>query len=1232
MSGKTLPYIDNTINLLIAEDLRDIPMDEVLRVLVPQGVAYVGSDGNWQTTVKPRPKEIDDWTHYLHDPSGNAVAHDDVVGPPRHLQWLGNPRWSRHHDRMASMSALVSSGGKLFYVMDEGSRISIQTPSDWKLIARDAFNGMILWKRDIKDWQNHLWPLKSGPTQLARRLVAEGGRLYVTLGFRSPLSVLDAATGETLMALEDSSAAEEVLVANDAVYVLVNKADSELKDYIPAHNVGDQARVRKEYLWNEQPREIHAYAKETGKLLWSHASPVAPLSLATDGARVFYHDGQKVAAVDCGTGVMAWAGNPVPRRSDVQMNFGLRLLVYDGVVLFAGGDRTMSGYDAAAGERLWSSPHERSGYESPEDLLVAGGLVWSWATTTGKDSAELTGRDPRTGEVKSQFSPNVDTYWFHHRCYIAKATDKYIMPSRTGIEFVDFQKQDWEIHHWVRGGCLYGVMPANGLLYAPPHNCACYPEAKLYGFNALASASPSRAVPPIADGGRLERGPAYEALPAQREATRSDVKSESSDLKSEISDRAAGATTPPSADNREAVDSWPTFRHDAQRSGKTPASLSSALNADWKADLGGTLSAVVVADGRLLVSQIDQHLVHCLDAESGETQWSFTAGGRVDSPPTISSGRAYFGCADGWVYCVRMADGVLVWRFRAAPVDRRMMAYEQLESVWPVNGSVLVQDDAVSFVAGRSNFLDGGLRMIKLDAASGELLTEKILDEKDPETGENIQARLQTLQMPVGLPDILSSDGSYVYMRSQRFDLDGNRLEIGPNSGIAEEQGAAQHGDGAHLFAPMGYLDDTYFHRAYWVYGRSFAGGHNGYWQAGRFAPSGRLLVFDDDTVYGYGRKPEYYRWTTTIEHQLFSTSKEPPEVPDLAASRRGQPVSIVRFGSPKGHDVTGKPITIEAWIKPQQPGGVIVARGAGQQGFALCLDGAKPQFVVRQDGELTSITAPNALTGDWVHLAGMLTADRQLRLYVDGKRVAEAAVKSLFTADPQEGMEIGADDGGAAGAYQSPNGFSGIIDEVRLYYSELTDAEIASRSNGAIGEELTASPTVLSCSFDDGAAADASGNGYDGQVTGATAVRGRQGQGLQFVTRTKPAVASYVKMNWTQDIPLYARAMVMADEQIFLCGPPDLIDEESTFKQIMQGEEAVQQQLARQDAALKGESGGVLLAVSAADGTAQAKFDIDALPVWDGMAIAEGRLFIATTDGRILSFRGPGDGEPNSP
>jgi outer membrane protein assembly factor BamB len=1195
LQGGALPYVDNLVNLVVAEGLGDVSRDEVLRVLVPQGVAYIREDGQWTKTIKPRPANIDDWTHYLHDPSGNAVAHDDVVGPPRHLQWLGDPRWSRHHDRMASMSALVSANGRLFYIMDEGSRISIQTPGDWKLVARDAFNGTILWKKPIADWQDHLWPLKSGPTQLARRLVAVGERVYVTLSYRSPLLCLDAITGETLHTFADSQSTEELLVDGGIVYALVNKGEPELKDYRASVNTGDQARVAKEFRWNEQPRELHAYEADSGRLLWSRVSKVAPLSLCLDAARLYLHDGEKVMAWDRSSGQDVWSSEPAPRRTDLQMNFGLRLVVHQDTVIFAGGERKMQAFDSATGKVLWSADHEKSGYQSPEDLLIVGGLVWSWPTTSGQDSGELTGRDPRTGEVKSKFAPNIDTYWFHHRCYIAKATDKYIMPSRTGIEFVDVAKQDWEIHHWVRGGCLYGVMPANGLLYAPPHNCACYPEAKLYGFNALAPASPSRQLPAVIDdAARLEKGPAYDAPVA-----------------------------PPAAD---AVGgNWPTFRHDARRSGRSPAALSPELAEAWDVALGGKLSSVVVDRGRLFVARLDTHQLHCLDAASGESLWSFTCGGPVDSPPTVFRGRVLFGCTDGWVYCLRESDGALIWRFRAAPMDRRIMAFERIESVWPVHGSVLVQDDAVAFVAGRSNFLDGGLRLIRLDVYTGQKITEKIMDDKDPETGENIQARLQTLQMPVGLADILSSDGSYLYMKSQRMDLDGNRLELGPFSGNSEEQGASQHGDGAHLFAPVGFLDDTYFHRAYWVYGRSFAGSHNGYYQAGRFAPSGRLLVFDGETVYGYGRKPEYYKWTTTIEHQLFAASQEPPPVPDDVKARRGAAATMIKFGKPPELDPTGKPFTVEAWIRSTQPAGVILAHGGPTRGYALALAGGKPEFILREADEIVTAAGPNEVVGTWTHLAGVLTRDKELKLYVDAKPVATVPVKSLLEGNPAQSLELGADDAGSVGDYRAPNGFTGAIDEVRIYHAALTDAEIAGRFAGQEVAQETAQAVVLSCSFDAGDAQDGSRHQLQGELTGAKATEGRSGQGMSFIGRANQSGGSFVRMNWTKDVPVYARAMVMAGETIFVAGPPDIIDEEATFKQIIAGVADVEQQLALQDEAFRGAKGSLLIAVSGQDGTLQTQYDLDAVPVWDGMAAAAGRLFMATTDGRVISLREAG-------
>ena len=132
LEGTQLPYIDNLVNLIVIENQSSIADDEVLRVLVPNGVAYrKDPSGKWSKTVKPRPSNIDEWSHYLHDASGNSVAHDDVVAPPRHLQWVGSPRYSRHHDRMASMSALVSTGGRMF--LYHGRRESHLDPAAIKM-------------------------------------------------------------------------------------------------------------------------------------------------------------------------------------------------------------------------------------------------------------------------------------------------------------------------------------------------------------------------------------------------------------------------------------------------------------------------------------------------------------------------------------------------------------------------------------------------------------------------------------------------------------------------------------------------------------------------------------------------------------------------------------------------------------------------------------------------------------------------------------------------------------------------------------------------------------------------------------------------------------------------------------------------------------------------------------------------------------------------------------------
>ncbi|MDZ4850738.1 MAG: PQQ-binding-like beta-propeller repeat protein [Pirellulaceae bacterium] len=1220
--GDQLPYVDNFVNLLVVDDLSGVSMDEVTRVLVPSGVALVKSNGAWQRTVKPRPSNIDEWSHYLHDASGNSVAHDDVVGPPRHLQWVGSPRWSRHHDRMASMSALVSTAGRLFYIMDEGSRISIQLPPKWKLIGRDAFNGTVLWKRDIDNWQSHLWPLKSGPTQLSRRLVSTDDTVYVTLGINAPLSALDAATGKTLRTYEGSDATEEIITTNGILFLVVRKGEAELADYAPLNGrVGDQQVVTKLF-WNEEPRVVMAFDAKSGKQLWAKQTKISPLTLSADSERLYFHDGDKLVSLHQKSGESAWSTEPVTRRQSFTFNFGPRLVIYEDVVLYSGGDGKMMSVDAKSGKELWDASFPNSGYQSPQDLMVVNGLVWLAPTTSGKDSGVYTGRDPRTGVVKKEFPPDIDTYWFHHRCYIAKATDNFIIPSRTGVEFVDPTKGHWDIHHWVRGGCLYGVMPCNGLTYTPPHDCACYPEAKLMGFNALAPVAPTRPIPAtVPEAGRLVKGPAYSLALTKPTATESD--------------------------------DWPTFRHDAGRSGTTSKPIPAELGTKWNLKLGGQLTAPVIAGGTVYVSQIDTHTIFALDEANGSEKWTYVAGGPIDSPPTIHRGRVLFGCTDGWIYCLTAADGKLAWRYRAAPMDRRTMAYEQLESLWPVHGSILIHNDIVHGVAGRSIFLDGGLRMLRLNLTTGEKITETIMDDKNPETGNNMQEKVMTLQMPVGLPDVLSCDGKHIFMKSQKFDLDGNRLEIGPNSGVFTEQVAKQRGDDAHIFAPMGFLDDTWFHRSYWVLGQSFAGGHGGYYQAGRFAPSGRLLVNGNGYVFGYGRKPEYLRWTTTLEHQLFAADPNPPEIPKnagVAAGKEGKqakggknkkgkkgaapdlPTSgtYAQFNKAPSLDPSGKPITIEAWVTATKPQGVIFASGGPKEGFALSLQEGKPEFLIQSNGQSSSVAGKKPIIGGWHHVAAVLTEDKEMKIFVDGEMVGQATAKGFITKEPADSIQIGADIGSLVGGPKTSTGFSGIIDEFRLYYIAANDAQIAARFKN--GSEIS-SEAVLAVSFDDGSARDDSALRNNGTLEGGRAADGKVGGAIQFsaldgVPMNADATGkaqnqgdSLVKPKWTEDVPIYVRGMVLGGQKLFIVGPPDIIDEESTFKQLTEKDPEVQKLLDLQDQVMEGKDGALLLSVNIDTGKVEHRLEIDSLPTWDGMSGANGKLFVSTLDGRVICF-----------
>jgi outer membrane protein assembly factor BamB len=831
--GKRLPYVDNLVNLIVAGDECRVASDEIMRVLAPNGVALLGD----KKIVKPRPGDIDEWTHFLHDAGNNAVARDKRVDAPRSLQWMAPPLWLRSHETPSGFQAMVCGGGRVFYIFDEGlvGITDQRLPERWALLCRDAFNGKLLWRRPIEKWGWPEWATdKFGstdwttitggrtvvPEENQRRLVVDGNRLYATLSYRAPLTILDATSGKTLATVAEAAPVRQIIAADGIALVYSQDAKPEAEQ--PKRKGKGKGKGK-----DAPPGALVAVEGATGKVLWRKQIPALhSLSLAIEGGRVVFLRAGTLTALDLKTGEERW-------QSEISDTRIQTLVVHDGVVVLLGG-KGLEAYDATNGKLLWSKEVQLAHGLGSEGLYVINGVVWPDMIGVNDDQTPnnksphvlAAGYDLRTGaENKRLFVKNLRSPEHHHRCYRNKATERFIISAMEGCEYLDIQGSAHSQNNFVRGACKLGVMPCNGMLYVPPDQCFCDPGAKQLGFTAIGPAKSMEHGARSME--RLEKGAAY-------------AEAQSSKL------RATNA------------EDWPTFRGNAARHGSTTTAVGTQLAESWRVKLGGGLTQPVAAGDRVFVASRETHTIHALDMQTGKAAWTFVAGGRIDSPPTLVSGLAIFGSADGYVYCLRASDGALAWRFLAAPEQRRIMVNDQLESVWPVHGSVLVNDGVAYFTAGRSTYLDSGIRVYAMEATTGKLLHQTTLSGPFPDGGKTL--REVSFYIPGANSDVLVSEGGYVYMRQKKLT---------PELKEETSQDLSTKGEkdvGMHVFSTAGLLDASWYNRAFWMYSKRWPG----FQLANQSSKSGQLLVVDDENTYGV--QPFYRR---NVHSPMFFPAKE---------------------------------------------------------------------------------------------------------------------------------------------------------------------------------------------------------------------------------------------------------------------------------------------------------------------------------------------------------------------
>ncbi len=711
---------DNLADALVATgDLAGVSNAEVLRVLRPQGKAILGG----RELVKPVPEGVDEWSHPYHGPDNNPQSQDRLARGPYLTQFLADPRYA------PLPQVAVAAGGRVFKAFGHIAFKAREEPWLDTLAAFSGYNGTLLWRREI-------------PAALMvhrNTLIATPTTVY--FGDDQSCKVIDAATGQTR-----DEIAPPADLAGGTFWKWMALEDGVLYALIGEQEQRDPViRLRSTnhgWPWNplspgyNQPehtwgfgRTLLAIDPETKKILWRYQEPepIDSRALCMSHGRIYaFRMGTFLTCLDAKTGQAAWRKTPqndAPlfeslggylNRQDWRTNW--RTTAYlkcsDKVLYFAGPQvAKLVAVAAADGRVLWEQPYSNYQLVLRDDGLYAlSGQVGAEVGMGGQFRPELSRVpepsrkfDPLSGQILAELNLG------RRACTRPTGSiDAVFCRANGGSTRLDVSSNQWELISPMRAQCQDGVTIANGLLYWWPSTCDC--NLTLYGITCLGPAGDYRFDQPATDADRLESTAASATVTA---LTQSDA-------------------------------DWPVFRADNSSSGTTAAEVPATVQQAWRAALpqGVTPTAPTTVGDLVFVAGSDG-VVRALEVGSGQPKWTAFTGGAIRLPPTIADGRVLAGSGDGWVYAWEAATGRLLWRFRAAPVERRIPVYGQLSSTWPAASGVLVENGVAYVAAGIVNY--DGTHVYALDAATGKIKWQNnATGHMDPigRTGVSVQGQM----------------------------------------------------------------------------------------------------------------------------------------------------------------------------------------------------------------------------------------------------------------------------------------------------------------------------------------------------------------------------------------------------------------------------------------------------------------------------------------------------------
>jgi len=500
IEGDTIPYINYFANLIVSEkgfthDEIGFSAKEVYKILQPNGGAIVlggaaaGLAGAWKRDIPELTPQgayavatrgdlplAGNWTHMWANPQNTSASGDDLVkGHEFNMQWFGYPypngRTTGWH--FLSLASLYNKGVLLVIYTDY-------------MVAVDAWNGTILWEKDIQG------AVRYSPTRESGNCCMDDMYFYVTID--RECRVVDLKNGKDVKTITLPNPGDWGFIASYKKYLIGSSQDPK------ASNKVAKAPTERMFWYTTEGTFVTSDSltiknKEDFSDVWTYSNPghsIVNSTITVAEDKIFFvetalktgahtlptvkKNSPKLVAINIKDKSPVWGKKDVTIAMQNLLFLGYsdnHLYLTGNTIASKGKSRSSYHYqkiDAKNGALVWSNDKAAFGGKGySHNFIIVNPVIlkdYIWCIPPSGPNTKISTQDGTSTQLKVKGRGK--------GCSMVSASNHLALYRSNSIGYTDFNDGTTGFASQVnRPACFMGLIPAGGMLLMPEGSLGC---------------------------------------------------------------------------------------------------------------------------------------------------------------------------------------------------------------------------------------------------------------------------------------------------------------------------------------------------------------------------------------------------------------------------------------------------------------------------------------------------------------------------------------------------------------------------------------------------------------------------------------------------------------------------------------------------------------------------------------------------------------------------------------